>query len=246
MKKLFTILCAVMLTFSLSAQQFGAKAGLDLTTFNVTLSDNHMSEILLDGGGMFSESDINTLYDFGMGMGYSVGAYGIFELSDVITLKPELLYAHRTATATLNMDLSPLTSGAFSGDIVMEQTLSFDHIEIPIVFGYLASEEFSINAGPYISMILSGKMKRSTTYPSDFAAAAGVPDTETEENDDLEDFSTIEFGLSVGASYTLNEIIVIDVRYALGLSDLENTDELTAKPSAIRISFGYTFGGGYY
>ena len=78
MKKLFTILCAVMLTFSLSAQQFGAKAGLDLTTFNVTLSDNHMSEILLDGGGMFSESDINTLYDFGMGMGYSVGAYGIF------------------------------------------------------------------------------------------------------------------------------------------------------------------------
>ena len=245
MKKLFTILCAVMLTFSLSAQQFGVKAGLDLTTFNVTISDEVRSNLLIGGEGMFSESDINTLYDFGMGMGYSVGAYGIFELSDVITLKPELLYAHRTATATLNMDLSPLTSGLFSGDIVMEQTLSFDHIEIPIVFGYLASEEFSINAGPYISMILSGKNKMSTTYPSDFAAAGGVPETETEE-EDLEDLSTTDFGLSVGASYTLNETMVIDVRYALGLSDLETTDELTAKPSAIRISFGYTFGGGYY
>ena len=246
MKKLFTILTAVALTttISLAQVQFGVKAGLDLTTFNVTLSDDHMSEILLDGGGMFLESDINTLYDFGMGMGYSVGAYGIFELSDVITLKPELLYAHRTATATLNMDLSPLTSGLFSGDIVMEQTLSFDHIEIPIVFGYLASEEFSINAGPYISMILSGKNKMSTTYPSDFAAAGGVPETETEE-DDLEDLSTTDFGLSVGASYTLNETMVIDVRYALGLSDLETTDDLTAIPSAIRISFGYTFGGGY-
>ena len=244
MKKLFTILCAVMLTFSLSAQQFGVKAGLDLTTFNVTISDEVRSNLLIGGEGMFSESDINTLYDFGMGMGYSVGAYGIFELSDVITLKPELLYAHRTATATLNMDLSPLTSGVFSGDIVMEQTLSFDHIEIPIVFGYLASEEFSINAGPYISMILSGKNKMSTTYPSDFAAAGGVPETETEE-EDLEDLSTTDFGLSVGASYTLNETMVIDVRYALGLSDLETTDDLTAIPSAIRISFGYTFGGGY-
>ena len=244
MKKLFTILCAVMLTFSLSAQQFGVKAGLDLTTFNVTISDEVRSNLLIGGEGMFSESDINTLYDFGMGMGYSVGAYGIFELSDVITLKPELLYAHRTATATLNMDLSPLTSGIFSGDIVMEQTLSFDHIEIPIVFGYLASEEFSINAGPYISMILSGKNKMSTTYPSDFAAAGGVPETETEE-EDLEDLSTTDFGLSVGASYTLNETMVIDVRYALGLSDLETTDDLTAIPSAIRISFGYTFGGGY-
>jgi len=244
MKKLFTILCAVMLTFSLSAQQFGVKAGLDLTTFNVTISDEVRSNLLIGGEGMFSESDINTLYDFGMGMGYSVGAYGIFELSDVITLKPELLYAHRTATATLNMDLSPLTLGVFSGDIVMEQTLSFDHIEIPIVFGYLASEEFSINAGPYISMILSGKNKMSTTYPSDFAAAGGVPETETEE-EDLEDLSTTDFGLSVGASYTLNETMVIDVRYALGLSDLETTDDLTAIPSAIRISFGYTFGGGY-
>ena len=39
--------------------------------------------------------------------------------------------------------------------------------------------------------------------------------------------------------------MVIDVRYALGLSDLVTTDDLTAKSSAIRISFGYTFGGGY-
>ena len=81
MKKLFTILCAVMLTFNLSAQQFGVKAGLDLTTFNVTISDEVRSNLLIGGEGMFSESDINTLYDFGMGMGYSVGAYGIFELS---------------------------------------------------------------------------------------------------------------------------------------------------------------------
>lgn len=93
-------------------------------------------------------------------------------------------------------------------------------------------------------MILSGKNKMSTTYPSDFAAAGGVPETETEE-EDLEDLSTTDFGLSVGASYTLNETMVIDVRYALGLSDLETTDDLTAIPSAIRISFGYTFGGGY-
>ncbi len=126
----------------------------------------------------------------------------------------------------------------------MEQTLSFDHIEVPINFGYLVSEEFSINAGPYISMVLSGKGKMSTTYPSDFAAANGMAEKETEE-DDLEDLSTIDFGLSVGASYTLNETMVIDVRYALGLSDLETTDDLTAIPSAIRISFGYTFGDSY-
>jgi len=241
MKKLIIIICTGLLTLSLSAQQYGVKAGLDLTTFDVTLSDELMSELLFDGDGVFSEADINTLYDFDMGIGYSVGAYGIFELSDVITLKPELLYAHRTATATLNLDLSDLTGGLYSGDIVMEQTLSFDHIEIPINFGYLASDEFSINAGPYISMILSGKGKVSTTYPPAFAAAISVPETATEE-EDVEDMSTTDFGLNVGVSYTLNETMIIDVRYTLGLSDLNTTDDLTAKPSAIRISFGYIFG----
>ena len=71
MKKLFTILCASVLTLSVSAQaQFGATAGLNMA--NVSGDDD-------------MEGD--------MKMGMHVGVSASFELSDAMTLKTGALYS---------------------------------------------------------------------------------------------------------------------------------------------------------
>ena len=90
---------------SLSAQQFGVKAGLDLTDLTITNSD---------------------MPDFDMWIGYSVGLFGKFELSDIVKLKSELLYAHRSSV--YEVDLSLLGGGLATLGIAS------DFIELPINF----------------------------------------------------------------------------------------------------------------
>ena len=206
MKNLITILFTGLLTLSLSAQQFGAKAGLDLTDLTITDSD---------------------MPDFDMGIGYSIGVFGEFELSDVVKLKPELLYAHRSSV--YEMDLSLLGGGVATVEIASE------FIELPINFSYSAIDEFSINAGPFIGFQLSSKVK------SDM-------DGEKEEEDFTDQITSMDYGFNFGVSTTIIENMIIDVRYVVGLPNIAVTDsgdETVVKSSAIKISFGYIFGGGY-
>ena len=203
MKNLITILFTGLLTLSLSAQQFGAKAGLDLTDLTITDSD---------------------MPDFDMGIGYSVGIFGEFELSDVVKLKSELLYAHRSSV--YEVDLSLLGGGIATLEITSE------FIELPISFSYSANDELSINAGPFIGFQLSSKTKSEM-------------DGEKEEEDFTDQITSMDYGFNCGVSYTINENTIIDLRYVLGLPNIavtEGGDETTVKSSAIKISFGYIFG----
>ena len=199
MKKLITIICTGLLTLSLSAQQYGVKAGLDLTNLNLSSADTSVT--------------------FDMGSGYSFGVFGIIELSDVLQLKPELLYSHRTTSSSADIFGIPF-----------EVTINMDYIEVPINLGYMVSDQITINAGPYLGLLLS---------------ATGTVDVlgQIEETDMKEDSHSMDYGMNVGVSYNINESMVINAGYALGLSSInddDSDDSLTW--SAIKISFGYIFG----
>lgn len=92
MKRLFTILCAVILTFSVSAQaQFGAIAGLNSSAIGT------------------SESDINDMLDARIGI--HVGGVAHIPLGDVVELRTGAIYSQKGATfnifgidATLALD----------------------------------------------------------------------------------------------------------------------------------------------
>ncbi len=200
MKKLITIIFAGLLTLNLSAQQFGVKAGLDLTNLNLSSTDTSVT--------------------FDMGTGYSAGAFAILELSDVLQLKPELLYSHRTSSSSSNIFGIPFVV-----------TMNYDYIEVPINLGYMVSDRMTINAGPYLGLLLS---------------ANGVAEVlgQTEEIDMKEDSNSMDYGMNIGVSYNINESMIINAGYTLGLSnildDSDSGDSL--KWSAIKISFGYIFG----
>lgn len=204
MKKLLSILCALMLVSNLSAQQFGFKAGLDLTDLSLSSQDT-------------------SLPSFDMGTAYSAGIFGVFELSDVLQLKPELLYAHRSSSSSFNVF-----------GITAKTTFKMDYIEVPINLGYLISDEFSINAGPYVGLLLKSTM---------IVEVLG----QTQEEDMKEELNSLDYGLNLGASYNLNENIVINAGYTLGLANLvKDSSDDTLKASGIRLSFGYIIGGAYY
>ena len=82
MKKIFTILCAGILTLGVSAQtQFGATAGLNMA--NISGDD-------MDGD---------------MKIGMHVGVSASFELSDAMTLKTGALYSIKGAQTDFGDDL---------------------------------------------------------------------------------------------------------------------------------------------
>ena len=203
MKKIFTILSlTVLITNTSLAQQFGIKAGLDLTNLSVSSEDTSLT--------------------FDMGTAYSAGIFGIFELSDVLQLRPELLYAHRNASTSLD----------FLG-LTIKSIWKMDYIELPINLSYMASEQFSVNAGPYVGLLLSAK-----------ATIEGLGTSE--ETDIKESTSSMDYGVNLGVSYHINENIMINAGYTLGLANLidDDTDD-TLKSSAIRLSFGYVLGSRY-
>jgi len=59
----------------------------------------------------------------------------------------------------------------------------------------------------------------------------------------------LDYGLNVGFSYVINEMLEVSAGYTLGFADLniedQGDDDLSMKTNGILFSVGYLFGGGY-
>ena len=77
-----------------------------------------------------------------------------------------------------------------------------------------------------------------------------------EDGDDDDGISNMDFGINIGATYSINDMMNVSAGYALGLSnnlhvdsdvkdiiDALNEDVPSLKNTGIYISFGYSFGG---
>ena len=80
-----------------------------------------------------------------------------------------------------------------------------------------------------------------------------ITETITSEAIDFEEdeVGTLDYGLNIGVSYVLNEMIAINAGYSLGLADLNaeggefDGEDYSKKTNGIYFSVGYLFGGGY-
>ena len=120
-------------------------------------------------------------------------------------------------------------------------------IDIAPSTSFKISEGFSANVGPYIGFALSG-----TQTVQEIDITTGEITTASEAIDFEEDeIGTLDYGLNVGVSYVLNEMIAINAGYSLGLADLNaeaaefDDGDHSQKTNGIYFSVGYLFGGGY-
>ena len=131
MKKLFTILCAGLLTLGVSAQtQFGATAGLNMA--NITDAD-----------------------DSKMRLGIRLGASFSTELSDVMTLQSGLLYSVKGVAGELDYVVYDPFSGVILSSTTVDIDQSLGYIEIPFGVKFAVSDQFSLDAGLYSAFLIS-------------------------------------------------------------------------------------------
>ena len=139
--------------------------------------------------------------------GLNAGVVVEIEISDEFSFQPEILYS----------------SQGIEGDD--RDKITNDYINLPLMAKYYIAENFSVEAGPQVGILVSSK-----------AVILG------QSVDSKEDFKDIDFGVNFGLGYKLDNGINIAARYNLGLSevfDFENNDKNQNR--VIQVSIGYYF-----
>ncbi|MBN8706995.1 MAG: PorT family protein [Bacteroidetes bacterium] len=182
MKKYFLAFSSVLLF--LAAIQTQALAQFNFPLFG------------LKGGVNFSTLYAEDVENTKMIGGFNIGFFSKLPVSDFIAIQPEFYYTTKGGEATYK--------NAF-----LDGTASFktDYVELPILLILNVTENLNLQVGPYLSYLLSGKVKNvSSNSYFDF-----------EDNIDTEDFNRFEGGVAVGAGLDLGALGV-GIRYNHGLT----------------------------
>lgn len=199
-KNMLTAVAVIVFAFS-NAQQtkFGVKGGINLATIAGDI-ENTSSKV-----------------------GFHVGGFAEFKLSDKFSIQPEVLYSTQ-GTKEKGNDYG--SSGEVSE---IELNYKFAYLNIPILAKYYVAEKFSLEAGPQIGFVVSAKGEYTQAGRS-------------EEGDIKKDYETIDFGLDFGAGYDFTENISVGLRYNLGLTNLlKYADDSKMHNSVFSLSVGYKF-----
>jgi hypothetical protein len=213
MNKIFLTITTIMAVYFVNAQdvktdgndviKFGVKAGINLA--NLTSNE-----------------------DLSMRIGFHVGGFMQYKLSEKFALQPELLFSTQGAKYQ--------GSGALSGYVIsVESNYKLAYLNLPVMAKYYVSNKFSFEAGPQIGFLLSAKNEFDYS-----GTLLGEPISDSGEIDIKDDFNSFDFGINFGAGYDFNDKISLGLRYNLGLSDVSDYYYLD-KNSLIQLSLGYKF-----
>ncbi len=207
MKKVFLMIAAALVGFSAMAQvQFGVKVGFDMTNF--------------------WGKDI----EHGMKPSYQAGILMEYKFNDRVAIAPEAVFASqggkfKIGTVYMGWDLSKFAAK----DITL--TFNTNYINVPVMFKFYATPEFSIDLGPQVGFNVYSK---ATVSDGDESLTFGLSDYA----------KTVDFGVGLGATYNLTENAFVQARYTLGLTkvfDDKFTEGEEAKNSNLQVAFGWKF-----
>jgi opacity protein-like surface antigen len=231
MKKLFTILTVVALATTTSFAQFSAKAGLNMANI-VTNNDD---------------------VDNGMKLGMIIGCGYAMELSDAMSLDVSVAFKQSGTKQT-----EDFTGGSST------TTYALNYLDISPSLSFNVSDAMALSVGPYLAFAMSGKVESETkitngpTTSESNSIEFGEATLEGALNDTGPDgISAMDFGINIGASFSINDAMSVSAGYALGLTDLYSADSdleafikaLTSedlpslKNNGIYVTVGYSFGG---
>lgn len=170
-------------------------------------------------------------------MGFHVGAFAEIKLNDKFAIQPEILYSAQGTKMETSETLMGVTYTA-------ESDAKLNYINVPIMAKYYITDNFAVEAGPYVGFLASANSKGSYTN-------AG---TTVEFDEDIKDeLKSVDFGLGLGASFNMENGFFVGARYGLGLSTVEEdyTENVGGvqvthkaadiKNGVIQVSVGYKF-----
>ena len=155
------------------------------------------------------------------------GAVAEIVISDEFSFQPELLYSAQGAKSDYSETIDEVT--------FRYTTVKLEYINVPLLAKYYVAEGLSLEAGPQVGFLITADREFEKTDNGE---------TETGEEDILDEIKGIDFGLNFGLGYKLDSGIFIAARYNLGLAninDFEGTDQLKNQNQVVQVSVGYFF-----
>lgn len=131
-----------------------------------------------------------------------------------------LAHIHLSRTWALQPELMYSMQGAKDGS----NKLNLDYINIPVQLQYMFDNGFRLQTGPQVGLLMSAKAK-----------SGGV------KYDVKDGFTNADFSWSFGTSYISKSGLGADLRYNLGLTDIDKATSVTNKNSVFQIGLFYQF-----
>ena len=163
--------------------------------------------------------------EHGMKPSYQAGALLEFKVSDRFAISPEVVFASQGG----KFKISPTYMGwSLSQFGVKDITATYytNYINVPVMLKFYATPSFAIDFGPQVGFNVYSK--------------ASVSDGDESLTIGLKDMTkTVDFGLGLGATYSLSDNAFVQARYTLGLTQVFDGDE--SKNGNIQLAFGWKF-----
>ncbi len=163
--------------------------------------------------------------EHGMKPSYQAGALLEFKVSDRFAISPEVVFASQGG----KFKISPTYMGwSLSQFGVKDITATYytNYINVPVMLKFYATPSFAIDFGPQVGFNVYSK--------------ASVSDGDESLTIGLKDMTkTVDFGLGLGATYSLSDNAFVQARYTLGLTKVFDGDE--SKNGNIQLAFGWKF-----
>ena len=204
MKKVFALIATAVVCMSASAQvQFGAKVGFDMTNF------------------------WGSNVDHGMKAGYQAGLVMEYKFNPNFAIAPEVVFASQGGKSkAFALDITNNDINLTTTDI----KYTANYINVPVMFKYYVTPEFSIDFGPQVGFNVFNKVSHKNLSKSIDIKDSTKP---------------IDFGLGLGGTFNLTENAFVQARYTMGLTkvfkDEDVIGENNAKNSNVQIAFGMKF-----
>ena len=207
MKKSFLLIGIILITLNINAQdkqtEFGIKGGLNYSSF----ADNNDDDIPADYKGK---------------IGFHIGGFVQFEISEKVSIRPELLYSQQGSDFTINgADLNIFDPNDDIFITSIDGEIKESLLLLPIILEYGLSEKFNFEFGPQFGYSLNREIEFEDN-PLDGGFI---------RNDDEEKF---ELGLGLGLGYSLSDDLGISLRYNYGIIERQNLNT-----SVIQLGMNY-------
>jgi opacity protein-like surface antigen len=194
MKKLF-LGAAVAMSSLAFAQQFGAKAGLNVSSLSKTEGvDEKKAKV-----------------------GFNAGVFMNMPIAESFSFQPELLYSQmgekNTTTSTVNVLNTTITTKETG-------TIALDYVTLPLMFQYNATPAFYLEAGPEFGLLVSGKAKGDEVITTTDGTSTTTSTSSYSQDLDKDRMNTFNIGVGLGAGYYFTPNIGITARYVAGFTDI--------------------------
>jgi hypothetical protein len=199
-----------------------------IATMNMIQAQEKVSKITFGAkaGLNLSSASVDRAFDTDISslVGVHVGGFANFKFNEKFALQPELLFSTQGYKEYLN-----------DGGYIYDDKVKLTYINLPVNFQYAVASKVYIEAGPQLDFLLSGK--RDNKYYDPMSN-----ETTTRNNVDIKDnLKSTVFGFNVGAGYTIIPQLSANIRYCLGLSEIDDLEGVKIKNRNLQLSLGYSF-----